>query len=79
MFQGEAITLWRVRRRERLLCCFVAEWTTGFWLGIECSAGELMISETLADLGDLLNRAEDLKRGYLADGWVEEITRGTMP
>lgn len=71
MFDGEAITLWRLSRPERTLCCFVAEWSTGFWLGIECSAGELMISETLPDLSDLLNRAEHLKRTYLADGWSE--------
>lgn len=72
MFQGEVITLWRLRRQERTLCCFVAEWSTGFWLGIECSAGELMLSETLADLGELLNRAEQLKRTYLTDGWLEQ-------
>ena len=72
MFDGEAITLWRLRLRERTLCCFVAEWSTGFWLGIECSAGELQLSETLQDLGDLLNRAEQLKRTYLDDGWTED-------
>lgn len=71
LFKGEAVVLWRLAKGERHLQCFVVEWTGAFWLGLECSAGELLASETLTALANVVERAEALKRSYLAEGWIE--------
>ena len=72
LFQGEALVLWRLRRPSGRLRCFVAEWPTGFWFAVECPGGELLVSETLASIDEVIVRAADVKAPLLAEGWQEE-------
>ena len=65
----EAVTLWRLQPGG--LHCFVVEWPNAFWLGVECGA-ELTISETLPDIGAVLQRANAVKSTLLGQGWVED-------
>ncbi len=71
LFNGEAIVLWRLTRPERRLVCFVVEWPDGYWLGVECSAGELQVSETLTTMGDVVSHADALRAQFLTEGWTE--------
>ncbi len=75
LFSGEAIVLWRLAHGERRVVCFVVEWPAGYWLGVECSAGELQVSETLTAMGDVVGHADVLKAQFLAEGWNEEAPR----
>lgn len=68
--KGEAVTLWRLTRRDDLLHCFIVEPPGGFWLGIERGA-ELLFSQTYSDLDGALARAEALKTPLLVAGWAE--------
>jgi len=72
LFQGEALVLWRLRRPSGQLRCFVAEWPTGFWFAVECPGRELILSETLAAIDEVIVRAADVKASLLAEGWQED-------
>ena len=71
-FNGEAVTLWRLRQESGNLRCFVAEWPAGFWIGVECAGGELIVSETLPTIDEVVARAGDVKAPLLNEGWLEE-------
>jgi hypothetical protein len=71
-FNGEALTLWRLRHDSGNLRCFVAEWPSVFWLGVECAGGELVVSETLPTMDAVVARAADVKAPLLIEGWLEE-------
>jgi hypothetical protein len=68
---GEAVTLWRLRHQSGNLRCFVAEWPAGFWLGVECAGGVLMVSETLPTVDAVVARAAGVKAPLLDEGWQE--------
>jgi hypothetical protein len=68
----EALTIWRLRHASRHLRCFVAQWPTGFWIGVERDGGELVISETLPDIAAAVARTDAIKAPLVADGWWEE-------
>ena len=68
--KGEAVTLWRLHRRDDLLHCFIVEPPGGFWLAIERGA-ELLFSQTYSDLDGALARAEALKTPLLVAGWAD--------
>jgi hypothetical protein len=68
--RGEAVTLWRLARRDDHLHCFIVEPPGGFWLGIE-RGPDLLFSQTYTDLDAALARAEALKSPLLVAGWAE--------
>jgi hypothetical protein len=68
--RGEAVTLWRLRRADDDLHCFIVEPPRGYWLAIE-KGGELLFSQTYGDLECALARAEGLKSPLLLAGWTE--------
>jgi hypothetical protein len=72
LFNGEALVLWRLRRESGCLRCFVAEWQTGFWLGVDCPGGALVVSETLRTIDDVVTRAADIRTPLVQEGWREE-------
>lgn len=72
LFNGEALTLWRLRRDGIRIACFVAEWPGAFWLAVECTGGELLSSETLPSLEAVLARSGEVRSSWLRQGWVEE-------
>jgi hypothetical protein len=72
LFNGEALTLWRLRRDTTRISCFVAEWPGSYWLAVECVGGELLSSETLPSLDAVLARSEEARSAWLRQGWVEE-------
>lgn len=69
---GEAVTLWRLRHASGQLHCFVAEWPDSYWLAVECAGGELVISETVPEIGALVRRADAIRNPLLAEGWSED-------
>lgn len=72
LFNGEALTLWRLRRGATRISCFVAEWPGSYWLAVECAGGELISSETLTTIDDVLARSDADRSARLRDGWMEE-------
>ena len=72
LFNGEALTLWRLRRGATRISCFVAEWPGAFWLAVECAGGELLSSDTLATIDDVLARSDEDRSARLRDGWTED-------
>jgi len=72
LFNGEALALWRLRRGATRISCFVAEWPGAFWLAVECAGGELLSSDTLATIDDVLARSDEDRSGRLRDGWTED-------
>ncbi|MGE5199589.1 MAG: hypothetical protein ACM3H9_08100 [Rhodospirillaceae bacterium] len=72
LFNGEAVTLWRLRHDGTRISCFVAEWPGSFWLAVECTGGELLSSETLPSLEAVLARSEEARASWIREGWVEE-------
>jgi hypothetical protein len=72
LFNGEALTLWRLRRDTTRISCFVAEWPHAFWLAVECAGGELLSSETLSSVDAVLVRSEEARSAWLRQGWAEE-------
>lgn len=72
LFNGEALTLWRLRRGATRISCFVAEWPGAFWLAVECAGGELLSSDTLATIEDVLARSDEDRSARLRDGWTED-------
>jgi hypothetical protein len=72
LFNGEALTLWRLQRHAAWIRCFVAEWPSGFWLGVECAGGELLSSETLATIEDVLSRSTGARSTFEREGWRED-------
>jgi len=72
LFNGEALTLWRLRRGTTRISCFVAEWPGAFWIAVECAGGELLSSETLSSVEAVLARSEEVRSGWLRQGWAEE-------
>jgi hypothetical protein len=68
--RGEAVTLWRLGQRDNRLHCFIVEPPSGFWLAIE-KDGDLLFSQTYADLDCAIVRAEGLKLPLLLAGWTE--------
>jgi len=68
--RGEAVTLWRLRRHDDLLCCFLVEPPGGYWLAIE-KGSDLLFSQTYGDLDGALARAEGLKSPLVVAGWTE--------
>lgn len=69
--RGEAVTLWRLRRLNDHLHCFIVEPPGGYWLGIE-KGTDLLFSQTYDDLDGALARAEGLKSPLLVAGWAEQ-------
>ena len=72
LFNGEALTLWRLRRGTTRISCFVAEWPGAFWLAMECAGGELLSSETLPNVEAVLARSDEARSACLRQGWIEE-------
>jgi hypothetical protein len=72
LFNGEAVTLWRLRRDEGRIRGFVAEWPGAYWLAVECACGELLSSETLPTIEAVLARSEEAKAAWVRKGWTEE-------
>jgi hypothetical protein len=72
LFNGEALTLWRLRRDTTRIACFVAEWPGAFWLAVECAGGELLSSETLPSLEAVLARSDEARSAWVRQGWIEE-------
>ena len=72
LFNGEALTLWRLRRDNTRITCFVAEWPGAYWLAVECAGGELLASETLPSVEAVLARADEARSAWLRQGWSEE-------
>jgi hypothetical protein len=72
LFNGEAVTLWRLRRDAAWVRCFVAEWPAAFWLGVECAGGELLVSETLPTIEAVLSQSVGVRSALLREGWREE-------
>ena len=68
--RGEAVTLWRLRRNDHDLHCFIVEPPSGYWLAIE-KGSDLLFSQTYADLEGALVRAEGLKSPLVVAGWAE--------
>jgi hypothetical protein len=71
-FCGEAVVLWRLRNASGNLRCFAAGWPRGFWLGVECAGGGLVLSETLSTIDAVMARAAEVKAPLLEEGWLEE-------
>jgi hypothetical protein len=72
LFNGEALTLWRVRRGTSRISCFVAEWPGAYWLAVECAGGELLASETVPSLEAVLALSGEARAAWLRQGWIEE-------
>lgn len=72
LFNGEALTLWRLRRDRTRIACFVAEWPGSYWLAVECAGGELLSSETLPSIEAVMNRSAEARSAWLRQGWSEE-------
>jgi len=72
LFNGEAVTLWRLRRDTTRISCFVAEWPGAYWLAVECAGGELLSSETLPSLEAVMTRSDETRSAWLRQGWTEE-------
>jgi hypothetical protein len=72
LFNGEALTLWRLRHDAARICCFVAEWPGSYWLAVECAGGELLSSETLPTLEAVLARSDETRCAWICKGWIEE-------
>jgi hypothetical protein len=72
LFNGEPLTLWRLRRGKTWISCFVAEWPGALWLAVECAGGELLSSETLPSVEAVLARADEARSAWLRQGWSEE-------
>lgn len=72
LFNGEAVTLWRLRRGATRIDCFVAEWPGAYWLAVECAGGELLSSQTLAALDDVMAKSDAERSAWIADGWTED-------
>jgi hypothetical protein len=72
LFNGEALTLWRLRRDTARIACFVAEWPDAYWLAVECAGGELLSSETLPSLEAVMARSDRARSEWLRKGWTEE-------
>ncbi len=68
--RGEAVTLWRLRRHDDHLHCFIVEPPSGYWLAIE-KESDLLFSQTYGDLDGALARAEALKSPLVVAGWAE--------
>jgi hypothetical protein len=72
LFNGEALTLWRLRHDTTRISCFVAEWPGAFWLAVECAGGELLSSETLPSIEAVLAKADEARSAWIRRGWTEE-------
>ena len=72
VFNGEALTLWRLRRETGGIHCFVAEWPGAFWFAVACDGGELLASETLSTAEEVLARSAGVRATLLSEGWREE-------
>ena len=72
LFNGEALTLWRLRRATARIFCFVAEWPGAYWLAVECAGGELLASETLPSVEAVMTRSDETRSAWLRQGWTEE-------
>jgi hypothetical protein len=72
LFNGEALTLWRLRRETTRISCFVAEWPGAFWFAVECAGGELLSSDTLPTIEAVLARSDEHRSALLREGWTEE-------
>jgi hypothetical protein len=72
LFKGEALTLWRLRRDATRVSCFVAEWPGAYWLAVECAGGELLASETLSSLDEVMTRSDQTRSAWILEGWTEE-------
>ena len=72
LFNGEALTLWRLKHDTTRIACFVAEWPGAYWLAVECAGGELLLSETLSSLDAVLARSDEARSGWVRQGWTEE-------
>lgn len=72
LFNGEALTLWRLRRGTTRISCFVAEWPGAYWLAVECAGGHLLSSDTLATIDDVLARSDEDRAARLRAGWTED-------
>ena len=68
--RGEAVTLWRLRRNDTHLHCFIVEPPSGYWLAIE-KGSDLLFSQTYGDLDGALARADGLKSPLVVAGWAE--------
>jgi hypothetical protein len=68
--RGEAVTLWRLRRHDHHLRCFIVEPPSGYWLAIE-KGSDLLFSQTYGELEGALARAEALKSPFVVAGWAE--------
>jgi hypothetical protein len=68
--RGEAVTLWRLRRHDADLRCFIVEPPSGYWLAIQ-KGPDLLFSQTYSDLEGALVRAEGLKSPFVVAGWAE--------
>ena len=68
--RGEAVTLWRLRRHDDHLRCFIVEPPSGYWLAIE-KGSDLLFSQTYGELEGALARAEALKSPLVVAGWAE--------
>ena len=64
--------LWRLRNASGNRRCFAAVWPRGFWLGVECAGGGLVLSETLSTIDAVIARAAEVKAPLLIEGWLEE-------
>jgi len=71
LFNGEALTLWRLRLGTGRIHCFVAEWPGAFWLAVECPGGALLWSETLPTVEAVLARSDDARSAWARQGWTE--------
>jgi hypothetical protein len=72
LFNGEALTLWRLRRDTVRICCFVAEWPGAYWFAVESDGGELLSSETLPSVEAVLARSDETRSTWIHDGWTED-------
>jgi len=72
LFNGEALTLWRLRRGPTRIVCFVVEWPGDYWLAVECAGGELLSSETLPSVEAVLAGSDEARAAWLRQGWTEE-------
>ena len=72
LFNGEAVTLWRLCHGTGRVSCFVAEWPGAFWLAVECAGGELVSSETLPTIEAVLARSDEARSAWIRKGWIEE-------
>jgi hypothetical protein len=75
MGKDETLTLWRLDSESGHLRCFVAEVPAGFWLGVECPGGTLVVSQTLPSIQAVLDWSQSVRDGLASDGWVEADER----